>query len=162
MAESTAVGEHGVVNIHILDDEKLDEAATVWHESRKSVHTAMGFESERRVTPEESRRVFREIIAPHNQVWGAFLGKQMVGILAICGSEIDRMYVIPSQQREGIGTALLDKAHELSPSGLELHTHQANEGARAFYEKHGFRTVHFGVSPPPESKPDVEYHWRPV
>jgi hypothetical protein len=24
-----------------------------------------------------------------------------------------------------------------------------------------FRAVRFGVSPPPESEPDVEYHWTP-
>src|SRR5687767_7326134 len=48
-----------------------------------------------------------------------------------------------------------------SPDGLALHTHQENHAARAFYEKHGFRAVKFGISPPPENAPDVEYHWRP-
>jgi hypothetical protein len=33
--------------------------------------------------------------------------------------------------------------------------------ACAFYERHGFATVRFGTSPPPERAPDVEYHWRP-
>ena len=156
------VGEHGAVDVRLLDDEELDEAAAIWHESRKSVHTAMGFESERSVTAQVSQQVFREIIAPRNEIWGAFLEKQMVGILAICDSEIDRMYVVPGRQRQGIGTALLKKARERSPSGLELHTHQVNEGARAFYEKHGFSAVRFGVSPPPESEADVEYHWKPA
>ena len=49
----------------------------------------------------------------------------------------------------------------LYPDGLELHTHQENVIACAFYEKHGFRAVKFGISPSPESVPDVEYHWRP-
>ena len=62
--------------------------------------------------------------------------------------------------RPGAGLALLGKARELSPGGLELHTHQQNAKARRFYEKHGFRAVRFGVSPPPESAPDAEYHWR--
>jgi hypothetical protein len=43
---------------------------------------------------------------------------------------------------------------------LELHTHQENHAARQLYEKHGFRAVKFGLSPPPEGAPDVEYHWR--
>ena len=34
-------------------------------------------------------------------------------------------------------------------------------GTRQLYETHGFGAVKFGVSPPPESAPDVEYHWRP-
>jgi ribosomal protein S18 acetylase RimI-like enzyme len=50
---------------------------------------------------------------------------------------------------------------QLSPNGLELHTHQENESACAFYEKHGFAAVKYGISPAPESVPDVEYHWRP-
>jgi hypothetical protein len=33
--------------------------------------------------------------------------------------------------------------------------------ARSFYEKQGFVAVYSGVSPPPESEPDVEYRWRP-
>ena len=36
------------------------------------------------------------------------------------------------------------------------------ERSRAFYEKRGFSAVRFGVSPPPESEADVEYHWKPA
>jgi hypothetical protein len=35
------------------------------------------------------------------------------------------------------------------------------ERARSFYERRGFRAVQFGVSPPPESEPDVRYAWDP-
>ena len=52
-------------------------------------------------------------------------------------------------------------AKTLHPDGLELHTHQENHAARQLYERHGFRAVKFGLSPPPENAPDVEYHWRP-
>ena len=60
-----------------------------------------------------------------------------------------------------MGTALIERARALAPDRLSLHTHQKNDKARAFYEKHGFRAVRFGVSPAPESEPDVEYEWRP-
>jgi hypothetical protein len=33
--------------------------------------------------------------------------------------------------------------------------------ARSFYEKHGFFPVRFGISPPPESEPDVLSRWKP-
>ena len=78
------------------------------------------------------------------------------------GSHIDRMYVDPGEWRKGWGTRLVGLAKELSPSGLVLHTHQQNAGARAFYERHGFVAVKFGISPPPERAPDVEYRWRPA
>jgi len=37
----------------------------------------------------------------------------------------------------------------------------ASKGDEFTYEKHGFIASRFGTSPPPESAPDVEYHWRP-
>lgn len=41
------------------------------------------------------------------------------------------------------------------------YTHQENHAARSLYERRGFTAVQFGMSPLPESAPDVEYHWRP-
>ena len=76
--------------------------------------------------------------------------------------ELVELHVRPDRQRRGIGAALLQQAKALSPAGVQLHTHQQNTQARAFYEKHGFRAVAFGISPPPESEPDVEYHWTPA
>ncbi len=137
------------------------EVAALWHAARKETHTAIGISMEEGVTPEESQRVFRELIAPRNEIWVAEESGSLLGFLAIQGSTLERMYVRPDAQGRGVGTALLDKARELSPDGLELHTHRANERARRFYEKHGFEAFAFGVSPPPESEPDVEYRWRP-
>jgi ribosomal protein S18 acetylase RimI-like enzyme len=71
------------------------------------------------------------------------------------------MYVDPTEWRKSWGTRLVNFAKTLSPTGLELCTHQQNHAARALYEKLGFTAVRFGISPPPENVPDVEYHWRP-
>ena len=111
--------------------------------------------------PENRRAFFVARIAPECELWTAVDEDRIVGFLALRDSYIDRLYVHPERQRSGAGEALLRKARECSPSGLQLHTHVANHKARAFYEKQGFEAVHFGVSPPPESEPDVEYHWRP-
>ena len=105
-------------------------------------------------------KVFRQMIVPPNDIYVFTLDGLIAGFLAIQGSYIDRLYVDPPHQRRGIGVALLKHAMELSPAGLELHTHQQNRKARDFYEKFGFFPVKFGVSPEPESAPDVEYHWR--
>ena len=96
-----------------------------------------------------------------NAIFGWAIDDQVVAYLAMKGSYIDRMYVDPSEWRKGWGTRLIVFAKSLFPDGLELHTHQENHAARGFYEKHGFNAVKFGTSPPPESVPDVEYHWRP-
>jgi ribosomal protein S18 acetylase RimI-like enzyme len=94
-------------------------------------------------------------------VWLAEASGNVVGLLARDGDLIDQLFVAVGEQRRGIGTLLLAQARKLSPTGLRLFTFTRNTAARAFYEKHGFRAVKFGLSPPPESEPDVEYHWRP-
>ena len=58
----------------------------------------------------------------------------------------------------GIGSALLAKAKDLSPTGLRLETLQQNMGARGFYERRGFRPGTMSVNPI-NGQPNVEYIW---
>jgi ribosomal protein S18 acetylase RimI-like enzyme len=83
----------------------------------------------------------------------------MCGVLALEAPWVHQFAVFPEAQRTGIGTALLDKAREVSPSELRCVTFRRNVPARAFYEKHGFTAVAFGVSPAPELEADVELRW---
>jgi len=112
-------------------------------------------------TLEQAREVFDRVIRPNCAIWVAMLDERVVAYLAMKGTYIDRLYVDPPEWRKGWGTRLVNVAKQVSPSGLELHTHQENVAARALYERHGFKAVTFNVSPPPESAPDVKYHWRP-
>lgn len=132
--------------------------AQVWYRSGKAEYTYLpDFQA---LDEHTAREVFRDIVQ-RNDVWVVRLGDVEVAFLAMTGSYIDRLYVLPEYQRRGIGKRLLAFARERSPAGLELHTHQQNRNARTLYEAQGFVAVRFGVSPPPENVPDVEYHWRP-
>jgi GNAT superfamily N-acetyltransferase len=137
----------------------LDEVIELWHTTKKAAYPYLPLEQDR--TLEQNSTFFRETLMPRCDVWVAEMAGGLPGFVALKGSYVDRLYVLPSAQRTGIGTALLRHAMALSPAGLELHTHQKNIAARTFYEKHGFVAVRFDISPPPESEPDVEYHWRP-
>jgi len=150
---------HGNVSIRPFQDE--DEAATVgvWYRSGQAAYTFLPLWET--LTLEGAGKIFREVIRVQCNIWVGTLNEQVVAYLAMKGSYIDRMYVDPSEWRKGWGTRLIVFAKSLSPDGLELHTHQENRAARTFYEKHGFNAAKFGTSPPPESEPDVEYHWRP-
>lgn len=75
---------------------------------------------------------------------------------------IDRLYIDPQNQSKGIGSAFINYAKRMYPGGLTLRTHEQNKRARWFYEKRGFKPVAFGLSPPPEPMPDVEYHWSTI
>ena len=110
---------------------------------------------------EKALRVFHKIITLESEIWLEDSGSKIKGFIALQGSYVDRLYIDPVFQRQGVGTALLNYAREMNPAGLELHTHQQNSRACNFYEKQDFKAVKYGISPPPESVPDVEYHWRP-
>ena len=138
-----------------------DESAVVgvWHRSGRAAYPFLS--TWQAFTLEQAHCVFRNVIVPHCDLWVGTRGNQVVAYLGLRQSYIDRLYVDPPEQRKGWGSRLIAFAKVLHPRGLELHTHQQNDAARALYERHGFTAVKFGVSPPPESAPDVEYHWRP-
>ena len=141
--------------------EASDESAVVgvWHRSGRAAYPFLP--TWQAFTVEKAQAVFRNVIRPKCAIWVGTLDQAVVAYLAMKGSYIDRMYVDPIEWRKGWGARLIALAKELSPGGLELHTHEENRAARALYEKQGFVAVKFGLSPPPESAPDVEYHWRP-
>jgi GNAT superfamily N-acetyltransferase len=139
-----------------------DAAAVVgvWYRSGRAAYASLP--SWQSFTLDMARKVFREVIQPTCDIWVGVRGIEIVAYLAMRGTYIDRMYVDPEHQGQGWGSRLLGFAKGRCPGGLELHTHQENGRARQFCEKHGFMAVKFGVSPPPENAPDVEYHWRPA
>jgi GNAT superfamily N-acetyltransferase len=135
------------------------EVVGVWHRSGIAAYTFLP--TWQALTIEHAHWVFRNVIQITCVIWVGKLDEHIVAYLAMNESYLDRLYVDPGEWRKGWGTRFIRLAKQLSPRGLELHTHQENHAARAFYEYHGFRAVKFGASPPPESAPDVEYHWRP-
>ena len=147
-------------SIRLFRDE--DEAAVVgvWFRSGKATYDFLPLWQA--LTFDRASEVFREVIRAQSALWVGTLDDQIVAYLAMKGSYIDRLYVDPIEWRKGWGTELIAFAKRVSPNGLQLHTHQENTLARRFYEKLGFSAVKFGTSRPPESAPDVEYHWRPT
>jgi GNAT superfamily N-acetyltransferase len=112
-----------------------------------------------RHTPQEDRWFFRERLFKTSQLWGAFHGAQMAGIIAFREDWVDQLYVLPSSQQRGVGTRLLQIAQRALPR-LYLWTFQGNVGARRFYERRGFRLVKETDGAHNEEKePDALYFW---
>lgn len=135
----------------------FDTVTSLWRRARELAFPE--FQRTKGHTFEEDQAYFRDVILLLNDVWVVEVNGSAAAFMAIAGDFIDQLYVDPDHQRSGLGKALLDHAKALSPEHLWLFTLQINTNGRAFYEKNGFRAVKFGVSPPPESEPDVEYHW---
>jgi GNAT superfamily N-acetyltransferase len=138
--------------------EDFDAVTILWRVARE--RSLPEFQREKGHFFYEDRDYFRDQILMKDRIWVVEMGGRPVAFMAMDNDFIDQLYVHPDQWRMGIGEALLNFARERSPAHLWLYTLQVNVNARAFYEKNGFIVEKFGVSPPPESEPDVEYHWR--
>jgi putative acetyltransferase len=108
----------------------------------------------------EDQDYFRDHVLKDDQVFIVESDERPVAFMAMREDFIDHLYVHPDYQHRGIGKDFLAFARKRSPEHIWLYTLQINMNARAFYEKNGFTAEKFGMSPPPESEPDVEYHWR--
>jgi GNAT superfamily N-acetyltransferase len=133
----------------------MDEAATV---HRRSFDHALPMPAGLH-TPEEDRWFFRERMFTTCQLWGYFDDNEGTGIIAFRQGWIDQLYVLPSSQGQGVGTAVLRVAQGLY-GNLSLWTFQRNVAARRFYEGHGFvlikETDGFRNE---EKEPDAIYSW---
>jgi GNAT superfamily N-acetyltransferase len=102
----------------------------------------------------------------NDEIWLAAEDGRLLGVMAIRRSRqegwevLERLYVDPEAQNRGVGGALLTKAKELRPDGFVLWVFQKNEGARRFYERHGFRLVKLtDGAQNSEREPDALYAW---
>lgn len=108
-------------------------------------------------TPEEDRAFVRGHLLPNQNVTVAEVGGRIVGFIAVDGEWIEQLYLDPPWTGRGIGSRLLAVATAGMPVS-KLHCFQANEGARRFYERHGFRAEAFGDgSGNEEGLPDITY-----
>ncbi|MBI3167624.1 MAG: GNAT family N-acetyltransferase [Chloroflexi bacterium] len=143
--------------IRLYREEDFEIVVRFWFEAiefaEPEIVQRMGYEFQ------GAREFFQNEIVPKNQIWVYELDGVPVGYIGMQSDYIDRLYVDPKFHRRGIGLALIEHARSLFPNHLWLKTDQANKISRVFYEKNGFIATKFGVSPAPESEPDVEYHW---
>ena len=110
-------------------------------------------------TPQEDRWFFRERVFTTCQVWGAFDGAAMIGVIAFREGWIDQLYVLPTAQRRGVGSALLQIAQNTF-GRLQLWSFQRNGPARRFYEARGFALVRqTDGAGNEEREPDALYLW---
>ena len=119
------------------------------------------------VPDEALARIADGIFERHEEVWLAEEDDRLLGFLAVARSErdgwdvLEKLYVDPEAQSRGVGTALLDQAKALRPDGFVLWVFQRNEGARRFYERHGFELVKLtDGAENMEREPDALYRWN--
>ena len=145
------------VRIRPLRADDVDAVVDGWHATNRASYPYVA--EIQRHTHADDRRFFVDHIVPSCTVRVAESSGSVAGMIALDPPWIRHLAVFEGYRGQGIGTQLLAAARAESPAELRAFTFQRNEGARRFYERHGFRVVAFGTSPAPELEPDVEYRW---
>ena len=97
---------------------------------------------------ESVRHWIAQHLIPDTDVTVAVLEGEIVGLMALRRDEaagwIDQLYLHPRAVGKGIGSQFVEQAKASLGWPIRLYTFQANEGARRFYERHGFEAIEFG------------------
>ena len=132
---------------------RLDDLIVMW---RQGLKVAVGVDDPHPV--DGHRRYFLTEVLPRNTVRLAVLDDVLVGFVAATPESVAQLHVRVGYWRRGIGTRLLDWAKAQSSGSLWLYAFARNTGARAFYERHGFRATAVGFEPEWRLD-DVRYEW---
>lgn len=141
------------------------DAAAITRIHITSREVTMPYLPPRRHTDDEVRWWVENIVLKECRVWLAEREGQVLGYAALEGDALlDQLYLLPGSRRQGIGSGLLEEVRRHSgPEGLSLHVFQANTGARAFYERHGFTVTETNDgSANLENLPQLTYTWNPA
>ena len=113
--------------------------------------------------PDDVRPLLGGRFLARAEQWVAEEEGHVVGFAGVSGSELTHLYTDPPAQSRGVGTALIEHMKGLRPEVLQLWVFQKNEGARRFYERHGFQLVRLtDGNGNMEQEPDALYEWRPA
>lgn len=104
-------------------------------------------------------------LIPRSGVTVAEIHGNIVGFSAVSDDGtygwIDHIYLEPTATRHGVGSSFIERAKQELRSSIRLYTFQQNEGARRFYQRHGFKEIALSDGSSNEEKtPDVLMEWR--
>ena len=105
-----------------------------WKESHKSFCSE---EFIARHTEEAQTEYVRSEIAKGKDFY-MLIDRMPVGIVSVCGSLIENLYVLPTEQRQGYGAMLLQYVLKQCHDIPSLWILSNNDRANTFYKKHGF------------------------
>ena len=116
----------------------------------------------RTISREEIADAFSPGLLTKRRVLVAEDGGQVVGYLTM-GDDgvVPAIYLAPQARGQGIGTALIDHAKEVSPGHIELTVFEPNRRAQRFYLREGFVPVPGGRDQDtPEGVPTLRLRWE--
>lgn len=125
----------------------LDRCMEIWRRASETGHPFFGKDD-----LDRDQQVVREKYMPAADILVYEDAAGVRGFIALLGSFIGGLFVEPAFHGRGIGRALVLKA-AADRGILDVEVYEANQGARAFYRRLGFREV---------SRRDLDDHGRPM
>lgn len=121
-----------------ITENNISNAGKIHSESWKESHKSFCSEEfVARHTEETQTEYIRSEITKGKDFY-MLIDRMPVGIVSVCGSLIENLYVLPAEQRKGYGTVLLQYALRQCSGIPSLWILSNNGRAGAFYKKHGF------------------------
>ena len=127
-----------MMTFEIVSERNMDVAAEIhaatWRDSHKH------FCSEPFVAAHTAARQkqYMEQEINRGRVFYLVMDPDAKGLVSVCGTLIENLYVLPSEQRKGYGTALLRYAERYCIGMPKLWVLSNNEPAKHFYLKAGY------------------------
>jgi GNAT superfamily N-acetyltransferase len=114
-------------------------------------------------TDDETRSWHINVLTPRGTVVVAERDGSVVGFAEPSEGWLHRLYVAPSAQGSGVGSALFEHSMTLQPGGFDLWVFQRNTRALDFYARYGCVEVRrTDGADNQEREPDVLLHWSPT
>ncbi len=128
--------------IHIYNNKMIrayqtSDTTAVVHVWRQAATIAHNFLGEAFLAQEQKDLQEIYLPSPNSLTWVFEQDDHVVGFISMLGHEIGGLFVLPEQQRLGIGSALIHHV-KAEHTMLEVDVFQQNQTGRAFYQKYGF------------------------
>ena len=85
----------------------------------------------------QERKNIPAIYLPNADTWVVEIEKQVVGFIAIHGTEVGALFLQPEYHGRKLGKLMMDKAQQLH-GDLQVEVFEKNATGRAFYQQYGF------------------------
>ncbi|MEN7549550.1 N-acetyltransferase [Rapidithrix thailandica] len=139
--------------IRKLENRDINEVLSIWLEASFIAHHFIPKHFwESQVEP------MKNLYIPHSETWVYEENEKILGFVSLNKGELAAIFIDPSQQKKGIGKALLTQARSLREK-LTLKVFKENTAAKAFYLKQGF-VVTSEQTDPMTGHPELVMTWE--
>lgn len=121
--------------IRKYEDEDIDAVVSSWRIATELAHPFLekGFLDSEAIA-------LRDIYLPATETWVTEVDGKVVGFIALMGSEIAALFLVPELHGKGLGRSMVDRAVK-EKGTLSVEVFEKNPIGRRFYDAYGFQKI---------------------